>query len=355
MIETDTMTQAVMVAPRQIEYQHNSIPALRPEYVRVRVRACALCTWEQRVFSGLDSYAFPFVGGHEFAGHVEEIGTEVGVPGLQVGDLVAVSALKRCGQCPSCRRGFDNLCDNNRSGRVPGRPWGPGGLGEYVVVPGYQIYKLGPDVSFYEAALVEPVACVTRSLKKAHVRPGNQVVIVGAGIMGLLHLLFLKQMGARVIVSEIEETRGKKALELGADEVINPAQVNYVEKVMELTAGRGADQTFMAIGVARAIEDALKAAAKGGLVMVYASVYPKPGVITIDADLFHHREIILTGSVSQDHDDFQRSAEIISSRTVDLRPLISRVYPLAQLSEAMEAAMSKETYRVLIDVTDGAR
>ncbi len=355
MTHTHTMTQAVMVAPRQIEYQHNAIPALRPDYVRVRVRACALCTWEQRVFSGLDSYAFPFVGGHEFAGYVEEIGPEVSVPGLNVGDLVAVAALKRCGQCASCRRGLDNLCDNNRSGRVPGKPWGPGGLGEYVVVPGYQIYKLGPDVTFYEAALVEPVACVTRSLKKAKIKPGDQVVIVGAGIMGLLHLLFLKQMGARVIVSEIEEARCKKALELGADEVINPTQINYVEKVLELTDGRGADHTFMAIGVPRAIEDAVKASAKGGLVMVYASVYPKPGLITIDADLFHHREIILTGTVSQDHDDFLRSSQIISRRTIDLRPLISRVYPLTQLSEAMEAAMSKDTYRVLIDVTADTR
>ena len=125
MIETTTMTQAVIVGPRQIEYQNNEVPALRPDRVRVRVRACALCTWEQRVFSGIDTHAFPFVGGHEFAGHVEEIGPEVQIPGLQVGDLVAVAALKRCGQCPSCRRGLDNLCDNNSSGRQPGRS-GPG-------------------------------------------------------------------------------------------------------------------------------------------------------------------------------------------------------------------------------------
>ncbi len=353
MTSTQQMTQAVIVAPRQIEYQHNEIPALRPDQVRVRVRACALCTWEQRVYSGIDTYAYPFVGGHEFAGYVEEIGSEVGVPGLKVGDLVAVAALKRCGQCASCRRGLDNLCDNNQSGRVPGRPWGPGGLGEYVVVPGYQVYKLGPDVTSYEAALVEPVACVLRSIKKAHLIPGDQVVIVGAGIMGLLHLLFAKRQGTRVIVSELDEGRAKKALELGADEVINPAQGNYVEYVRELTNGRGADHTFMAIGVAKAIEDAVKATAKGGMVQVYASVYPKPAMITIDADLFHNREIVLTGTVSQDHEDFLHSAEVISNRTIDLRPLISRVYPLAQLADAFATALNKEAYRVLVDVTDG--
>lgn len=352
MIETKTMTQAVIVGPRQIEYQHNEVPPLRPDRVRVRVRACALCTWEQRVFAGIDTYAFPFVGGHEFAGIVEEIGSEIQVPGLQIGDLVAVSALKRCGQCPSCRRGMDNLCENNASGREPGKPWGPGGLGEYVVVPGYQIYRLGPDVTPYEAALTEPVACVLRSIEKAHLVPGDQVVIVGAGIMGMLHLLFAKRQGAHVIVSEIDEGRGKKALELGADEVINPTQVNYVEQVKELTNGWGADHTFMAIGVARAIEDAVKATAKGGIVQVYASVYPKPAMITIDADLFHNREIVLTGTVSQDHEDFLRSAEIISNRTVDLRPLISRVFPLAQLSDAFDVALNKEAYRVLIDVTN---
>ena len=352
MIETKTMTQAVIVGPREIEYQHNDIPILRPDQVRVRVRACALCTWEQRVFSGIDTRAFPFVGGHEFAGYVEEIGPEVVVPGLNVGDLVAVSALRRCGQCASCRGGLDNLCENNGKGRQPGRPWGPGGLGQYVVVPGYQVYKMGPNVTPYEAALVEPVACVLRSIKKARLTPGDQVVIVGAGIMGLLHLIFAKRQGARVIVSELDEGRCQKALELGADEIINPTQVKYVDRVMELTGGRGADRTFMAIGVTSAIEDAVKAAAKGGMVQVYASVFPKPAMITIDADLFHNREIMLTGTVSQDHDDFLRSSEVISNKVIDLHPVISRVYPLAQLSEAFGTAMRKEAYRVLIDVTE---
>jgi L-iditol 2-dehydrogenase len=354
MIETKTMTQAVIVGPRQIEYQRNEVPVVHPDQVLVRVRACALCTWEQRVYAGIDSYAFPFVGGHEYAGTVEEIGSAVELPGLKVGDLVSVSALKRCGQCPSCRRGLDNLCDNNSTGREPGKPWGPGGLGEYVVMRGYQIYKMNPDVTPYEAALVEPVSCVLRSIKKAHLIPGDQVVIVGAGIMGLLHLLFAKRQGAHVIVSEPDEVRSKKALELGADEIINPAQVNYVDRVKELTDGRGADHTFMAIGIARAIEDAVRATAKGGGVQVYASVYPKPAMITIDADLFHNREITLTGTVSSDRQDYLRSAEVISNRTIDLRPLISRVFPLAQLADAFATAINKEAYRVLIDITKDA-
>lgn len=343
--------QAVITAPYQVEYRPQAVPQLRPDRALVRVRACALCTWEQRVFSGIDTKQYPFVGGHEFSGYVEAIGSEVQVPGLAAGDLVAVAALPRCGQCDSCRRGLDNVCDNAYTPRAPGEVGGPGGLGAYVLVPGYQIYRMGPGVTPYEAALTEPVACVTRSIKKARIIPGDNVVIVGAGIMGLLHLILAKKAGARVIVSEIDDGRRAKALGMGADAVINPAAESYIERVMQLTDGRGANQSFMAIGVVKAIEDACAAAAKGGYVAVYASVYPKPAILSLNADLFHHRELILSGTVSQDHDDFRRAAEMISNKTIDLTPVISAVYPLTELPAAMESAMGKETYRVLIDVT----
>jgi L-iditol 2-dehydrogenase len=342
-----TFRRAVITAPRQIVMEEVPIPEVGPGQVLVRVQASALCTWEQRVWAGIDTWSYPLVGGHETAGVVEALGPDV-EPGIKVGDVVAVTRLKRCGQCYACRRGLDNLCDNASSRRVPGQPWGPGGFGEYVVAEGYQVYRLRPDVPCLEAALTEPLACVLHDLKLHPIRPGDTAVIIGAGIMGLLHLLLARRSAAFVIVSEPDPTRRQKALELGADAVIDAANEDYVQRVLELTDGRGANVTYVAVGVPSAIEAAVAAAAKRGRVSVYASIHPRDQTVTIPANTFHYREVTLGGSMSQDHEDFLLAAELISRREIDLQPLITKTYPLSRLSDAFEVASRREHYRVLV-------
>jgi len=141
---------------------------------------------------------------------------------VSVGDQVAIAGLKRCGQCYSCRSGIDNLCDNARSKRVPDVPWGPGGFGDYMLAEGYQVFRVGPVATPLEAALTEPTACVLHDMKRHRVHNGDVVVIVGAGIMGLLHLVIARQTPSFIIVSEPEAPRREKARELGADAVIDP-------------------------------------------------------------------------------------------------------------------------------------
>jgi L-iditol 2-dehydrogenase len=342
-----TYNRAVITGPKAIQMESVPLPTIGPEQVLVRVRASALCTWEQRTFAGIDTFSYPLVGGHENSGVVEAIGANVELK-VKVGAQVTLAGLKRCNQCYSCRRGVYNLCDNARSKRVPNVPWGPGGFGEYIVAEAYQVYPVGPVATPLEAALTEPTSCVLHDMKRHPVRNGDVVVIIGAGIMGLLHLVMAKRTPSMIIVSEPEAERRAKARELGADALIDPANEDYVARVNELSGGNGANITYVTIGVPKAIENAVSSAAKRGVVSCYASTHPRGTTITVDPNSFHHREVVLSGSIAQDPDDFLAASDIIGRREIDLRPLISMVFPLSKLAEAFAAAGRKDTYRVFV-------
>lgn len=268
---------------------------------------------------------------------------------LQTGDQVAVAGLRRCGECWACRRGYDNICDSQHAvTRQPGQPWGPSGFGQYVLVDGYQVYRYPIRVDPLEAALAEPLACVLHDVKRFSPRRGDTAVIVGAGIMGLLHLAALRSTGAVVVVSEPDAARRAKAIEMGANATIDPSTEDYVAAVRRLTDGRGASVTYLAIGVPSAIEQAVQAAAKRGIVSVYASVHPRGTTIQVDPNVFHHKEVMLTGSLAQDHEDFLDAVWSIAHRTIDLKPVISASYPLEHLVQAFAAAAQPDTYRVFV-------
>ena len=166
--------------------------------------------------------------------------------------------------------------------------------------------------------------------------------------MGLLHVAALRGSGAHVVVSEPDASRRAKALELGAHAVIDPTRADYAQTVRELSDGRGASVTYVAIGAPQAIAAAVQASAKRGVVSVYASVHPRGTTIQLDPNVFHHREVLLSGSMAQDHEDFLDAVWSIAHRTIDLTPLLSDVYPLAQLEQAFDAAARPDTYRVFI-------
>ena len=344
----ETYKRAVFVAPREIRFDELPIPEPGLHQALVQVKACALCTWEQREYSGEEKF-YPLAGGHEVSGVLVKLGERV-YTDAQIGDRVMASTLNRCGYCESCRRGLDNICDNARKPLrdvVPDVP-GPAGLGEYVLIDDYQLYKASNDVSFEEIALAEPLACVIRSVRKAGVERGDNVVVIGAGVMGMLHLTLLKQLGVRVIVSELDEKRAAFAKEHGADDIINPLEAPFGEQVKALTSGRGADAIFCAVSVAKAVEQALDGVAKGGSVHVYAGIHPKGTKITIDPAPFHSNEIVLTGTLSQSKEDVLESVRMISNRLIDLKPFISLVLPFEKLEEGLQRAMQPDTYRVIV-------
>ena len=214
-----TMRAGVLVAPRSLEVRVFDLPRPGPGQVLVRVRATALCTWEQRTFAGIQAIKTPFVGGHETAGVVAATGA--GVASVQVGDHVALGPVA-CDECHYCRRGYPARCENNLGRFSLDGAWGPWGLADYKLVPARAAFRVSDDLSFAEASLCEPISCVVHSVRALQPELGDDVVIIGAGPMGLLNLLVLKQRGVRVIVCELDATRRDKARSLGADVVLDP-------------------------------------------------------------------------------------------------------------------------------------
>jgi threonine dehydrogenase-like Zn-dependent dehydrogenase len=343
---TETYKRAVFTGPQQIRFDELPVPEPGPQQALVRVKACAICTWEQRTYTGEEHY-YPLSSGHEISGELVKLGSQV-YTDAQIGDRVMASMLIRCGYCESCRRGLDNICDNARKRFRDTDVVGPAGLAEYVLLEDYQLYRASSEVSFEEICLAEPLACVLRSVRKARVERADTVVVVGAGTMGILHLMLLKKAGTRVIVSELDADRAVFAQKMGADAIINPTYNSLGDELRRLTGGRGADVIFCAMSVAAAVEQAVEAVAKGGRVHVYASVHPRGTKISVDPNLFHGKEIVLTGTMSQDKEDMRQAVRMISDRFVDLRPLISLVLPLEKLEEGLLAAMQPDTYRVII-------
>ncbi len=342
------MRRVVLLGPKQLAFQDVPIPTPGPGQVLVNIRACALCTWEQRTYTGEET-AVPLLGGHEMSGVIVAVGKDV-LLDVKEGDQVSIAGLNRCGQCESCRRGYDNICDNARKmNKHPDDIYGPGGLGQYVVADAQDVFVFRPAVPFEHAALTEPLACVLRSVKRAAIRQAEKVVIVGGGIMGLLHLQLVKDYHGVVIVSEPDAGRRATAMELGATYTIDPAREDYVGRVRELAGGRGADVTFVCVSRAAVIEPAINASAKNGRVLLYSSIHPRGTKFEVDPNLFHNNEVTLSGTMSQTRQDFFESAELIGKGLIDLKPLISATYPLSDVQRAFEAALQMNTYRVVVN------
>jgi L-iditol 2-dehydrogenase len=342
----ETYKRAVFVQPGTIRFDELPIPEPGPKQALVKVKACALCTWEQRSYTGEEPF-YPLSSGHEVSGELVRIGSEIST-GARLSDRVVAAMLTRCGYCDSCRRGMDNICDNNRNADRDADVAGPAGLAEYVLLEDYQLYRASNEVSFEELCLAEPLACVIRSVTRSAVGYADQVAVVGAGIMGILHVMLLKQAGATVFVSEPDPKRAAFALAMGADALLDPDGDPFPEQVRALTGGRGADAVICAVSIGAVVEQAVEAVAKGGRVHVYASIHPRGTKITVDPNLFHSKEIVLTGTMSQDMQDMRKAVDMISQQAIDLRPLISRTYPLVELEAALEAAIQPDTYRVIV-------
>jgi threonine dehydrogenase-like Zn-dependent dehydrogenase len=341
---------AVFTGPKAIEIREIELPPIGPNEVLVKMKACALCTWEQRFYKGSASEDYPFRGGHEAAGVVVEVGKDA-VIDLKSGDTVALAIMTRCGACGPCRRGMDNFCEYDDGGTLPGQPWGPGGLSDYVIMKDYQVYKASQGADFAALALSEPVACVSRSVRLPNLVFGDTVLVQGAGIMGLLHVMLLKKSGVRVMVSEPDAVRRAKAMEIGADFACDPLGCDFTKIVMDYSNGEGAKAAFFTAGGAAAIEQALPALSKGGWLCLYGSVHPK-GPIQIDPNFIHYNELIVTGTFSHTKAAFRQAVSMLSEGLVDMSPFITERISFPAVTEGFERAISPDTYRVVMTFDD---
>ncbi|HEU5316140.1 MAG TPA: zinc-binding dehydrogenase [Chloroflexota bacterium] len=304
----------------------------------IRINACGVCPSDIRAYVGARAGAsgLPRTPGHEWAGVIEELGPsdEPAADGqLKVGDRVAADWRYVCGRCYQCRRGVFNYCEHlERAVR--------GGFAQYGVAPLSQLRKIPDHVSFEQAAFCEPLACVTNGNQMTPMALGDDVVIVGAGPIGLLHLQLAKNRGARLIVSDPLPARLEVAKKLGAHDVIDASSENAVERVKELTEGRGADAVIVAVGAEEPSRQALEMAAINGRVNFFAGAYPDTS-FPFGTNLVHYRQLVVTGSHDFTPHHFTTALKLISHGIVDVETLISHRFELEGVKDAFETAASR--------------
>ena len=345
----EKMKAVAVVEPGKAEVIEVSTPVPAPGEVLIRVRKCLLCTWEQRIFRDGSGMTLPYIPGHELSGEICAI-PEGTLTSFKVGDKVVAKTLSSCGHCEFCYRGDDNNCTGAAKKLSYDGIGAAGGLAQYLSMPVSRVYLLdNQDIDFETAAFAEPVACCLRSMERAALEFSEDVVIVGAGIMGQLHNLLVKKSGCRSLVVDLDEARLEMAKRQGADEVINPNDCDPVERIKELTNGHGAHVIFFTLSVPSLAEAYLQALNKLGRMVYYGSFRPKDP-IKINPDRIHYTEQTITGSYSPTSKGFWMAQRLLSYGLIDVKPLLSVMYPMEEANTAFEQAMSPKTYRVGIDL-----
>jgi L-iditol 2-dehydrogenase len=334
---------AWFTGPGAVELRGETIPPPGPGEVLLRIRATAICTLEQRIWRGVVSI-YPVSPGHEPAAEVVAVGP--GVTSAAPGDHVIVSFLPRCGQCFYCRLGESDKC-TTRPARLHPDGVRFGGLAEYTLAQATGVFRIDPELPWAQAALGEPLACVVHSVKAARLGFGEDVVVVGAGTMGQLHVLLATRRACRVIVSEPDPAKREVARRHGAAITLDPTTSDVPEAIAELTGGRGADALFLTTG-GEAGRDLLPGLRKGGRAVFYTSYYP-PVDWPMSPDWIHNAQVALVGSVNQTAADWQDAANLLSKGLIDVSGLVAGRYPIDDLAAAMDRASAGDTFRVIVE------
>lgn len=340
----------VISQERETKFMELDLKSPAPTQVLVKVKNCAICTLEQRIYSGVMK-RYPFAGGHEVSGIVEEIGEAVS--GISLGNKVAIRLLTSCGICYYCRSGHENQCIVSFKAAIHNNISGPGGMAEYMLVDAKDVFVLSENVDLTHAALTEPLACCVHSIENADIRLAEDVVVIGVGIMGALHIQLAKLRGARVIACEMDCARLEMAKKMGADIVINSREGNVVEKVKALTGNRGADVVFCTAAIPQVAQDSVEMLGKLGRVVFYSSFHPDDP-ISLNANLVHSNEVRITGAVNPNIRDFHTAARLLSEGLVDVSLCISDVVPLSEIDQAYQRALDPSSFRVVVNCGTGS-
>jgi L-iditol 2-dehydrogenase len=326
----------------KVELAEVDVPLPGPGELLVQMKACGLCGTDLEKIRGEYTASMPVLG-HEAAGVVSALGE--GVAGFREGDRVFPHHHVPCYECYVCRAGDETMCDMYRKSNIL-----PGGFSESFRVPNWNMTKGGvlhlPDeVSFETAALVEPVACCLRGIRR-HARSGETVLVAGAGPVGMMHALLLEPMDVKVFISDVSEPRLKFAEMMGLGEVLNASRGDVPGRVKAETEGRGADLAIIASGSKDAIMQGLRSIRRGGRVCLFG-VPPKGSILGYDiSELYNSGQQIVTSYGATDVDT--REALGILASNPDFGRLITHRFPLTEFSEAVEAASGGSTMKVVI-------
>jgi len=337
------MKAAIWYGGKDIRIEDIPEPEIRENEVLIKVKAVGICGSELHAYEGISERRKPpLIMGHEFSGEVKEVGKNV--RNLIEGDRVVVNPIICCLTCDNCLNGRLNICENMHLIGLHT----PGAFAEYIAVPAENCYRISDYLSFEEASMIEPMAVGVHAVKKASLKINDDIVIIGTGTIGLCTLQAARISGAgRIICSELIESRLKLAEKLGANILINTKEIDPIEKVMELTDGKGIDIAFEAVGIQKTVQQAIDMIKKGGSVVVIGMLAKKMELDILDIVTKEKRII---GSYVYTPLDFRIALKLISEKRVDVKSLITHVFPLKEILKGFEALSKnrEETIKVII-------
>jgi threonine dehydrogenase-like Zn-dependent dehydrogenase len=334
-----------------LELMQRPIPRIGDGDVLLKVEACGVCGTDLRIVASghrripVDAER---ILGHELSGVVADLGQQVAWP--RVGMRVASAPNMGCGRCSACIRGQTQLCPEGTSLGVGM----DGGFAEYMLIPASavsqgNIAELEDHVGYEEAALVEPLSCCYHALTACRLTPGEDVLVFGAGPIGIMHMLLARIMGARRVIAAARHPERLTGFpEPVADHILDSSGQDFAPTVMALTDGAGVDVAIIAAPSGVAQSRALPLLALHGRVHFFGALPSGTEMTSINANLVHYRELIVTGTTGQTVADYRACLDLVSRGRIDLRPLVTGRFGLREIPAAFEYAREKVGLKAMV-------
>lgn len=333
------MKAAVYYGIKNIKVEEKVKPKISDDDILIKVKACAICGTDLRIFK-FGHFKIPEgtkrVIGHEISGEIVEVGKNV--KGYEVGMAVAVPPNIGCGHCSLCLKGLNQLCPDYEAFGISY----DGGFQEYMLVPANAISRgnvipIPSGLSFIEAAMCEPLSCTYNAYESVNTKPGDVVLIIGAGPIGACHVMVNKLAGAsKIIVADISNKRLQEIKKFGVDETINSAEIDLKEKVMELTGNVGADVIITACSVPQIQTLSLELAARCGRINLFGGMPKGKEMVPLNTNLIHYNELQVVATTGSSIQDFYESLKIASSGKINLSSLATATFSIDQIQDAFD-------------------
>lgn len=324
--------------PYFLEYTDFPDPQVGDDEVLVRVKACGICGSDVQGFTGKTGRRIPpLIMGHEAAGIVEDLGKNV--RDFHKGDRVCFDSTVYCNKCPACRQGKYNRCVSRQVLGVSVPEFKRhGAFAEYVAVPWWIVARIPDNMSFVQAALLEPVSIGMHAANRAPIAADDTVVVIGAGTIGLFVLQACKLKGARIIICDINDFRLDIARKLGAEVLVNPAKSSLKDNVLKATSGRGADVVFEVVGFAETFAGAISLLKTGGHLVAVGNLQK---MAEFNLQELVAGELTFTGSYAS-CGEFRYGIDLVASGKINVQPFISDVLPLREGPNAFERLLKAQ-------------
>lgn len=329
---------AVLTAPETLEVEERAVDPGAGE-VLIRVRECGICGSDLKMYSGKHPVLKPpLIMGHEFFGTVEAAGAEVsGGPELEPGALVTIVPPIGCGHCYNCTRGSPHLCDQMVF--VGGQLHG--GLSELVPVPAANVLAVDPEIAPELRVLIEPLTVGVHAAKRGAVTPAEEVLIIGAGPIGVFTAIALRQRGVEgILLADLSDERLALARRLGAGETVNSAELTLADHVREAVRPEGVDVALDCVGSEATAAQALASTARGGRAVLVGIAPPE---LAVDGVALQRGERSLIGVQMYQREDFLEAMSILAAGAVEPSPELFEAFELGDVASAFRTLASGPT------------